>query len=153
MGFWKRNLSCVTVKDKQYTIDQRVAATLYCIQNHCVQAEYNIGKGPRYNKLTNVDVSNLEGGYLNYKWICRKISCIHFQQISILWWWKKFEKDARSYTVRDFDQGWVAAFIKHLNLLGNVGYRWQNFEDSALKKQQATRNLLRLQAQSNFLER
>jgi hypothetical protein len=36
-----------------------------------VQAEYNIGKGPRYNKLTNsVDVSNLEGGYvtLNYKW-------------------------------------------------------------------------------------
>jgi hypothetical protein len=40
--------------------------------------EYNIGKGPRYNKLTNsVDVSNLEGGYvtLNYKWNLPKNHC------------------------------------------------------------------------------
>jgi hypothetical protein len=29
----------VTVKDKQYTIDQRVAATLYCIQNHLVSKQ------------------------------------------------------------------------------------------------------------------
>jgi hypothetical protein len=62
----------VTVKDKQYTIDQRVAATFVLYPKPFgVQAEYNIGKGPRYNKLTNsVDVSNLEGGYvtLNYKW-------------------------------------------------------------------------------------
>jgi hypothetical protein len=82
---------------------------LYCIKTG-VQAEYNIGKGPRYNKLTNsVDVSNLEGGYvLNYKWDCRKINCcIRLLNFNTMMVGKKF--DARSYTVRDYELGWVAA--------------------------------------------
>jgi hypothetical protein len=42
----------------------RVAAFVLYPKPFGVQAEY-IGKGPRYNKLTNsVDVSNLEGGYV-----------------------------------------------------------------------------------------
>jgi hypothetical protein len=68
-----------------------------------VQAEYNIGKGPRYNKLTNsVDVSNLEGGYvtLNYKWDLPKNCCIRLLNFNTMMVEKKFEKDARSYTVK-----------------------------------------------------
>jgi hypothetical protein len=59
--------------------------------NH-FQAEYNIEKDPRYNKLTNsVDVSNLEGGYvtLNYKWNLPKITYAPFQYYD---GGKKFEK-------------------------------------------------------------
>jgi hypothetical protein len=38
-GKWAFEISSgVTVKDKQYTIDQRVA-TLYCIQNHLVSKQ------------------------------------------------------------------------------------------------------------------
>jgi hypothetical protein len=45
----------------------RVAAFVLYPKPFGVQAEY-IGKGPRYNKLTNsVDVSNLEGGYVTFK--------------------------------------------------------------------------------------
>jgi hypothetical protein len=82
-----------------------------------VQAEYNIGKGPRYNKLTNsVDVSNLEGGYVTLnKWNLPKINCcirlLNFNNDG----GKKFEKDARSYTVRDYELGWNS-LIRHLNL-------------------------------------
>jgi hypothetical protein len=95
-GKWalKRNL---TVKDKQYTIDQSSGDFVLYPKPFGVQAEYNIGKGPRYNKLTNsVDVSNLEGGYvtLNYG-ICRKINCcirlLNFNTMMV----EKFEKDAR----------------------------------------------------------
>jgi hypothetical protein len=65
-GKWafEGNFRC---KDKQY-FDQRVAVS-FIIQNHLVFKQNNIGKGPRYNKITNsVDVSSLEGGYvtLNY---------------------------------------------------------------------------------------
>jgi hypothetical protein len=61
-----------------------------------VQAEYNIGKGPRYNKLTNsVDVSNLEGGYvtLNYKWNLPKNQLLYpFAKFQYYDGGKKFEK-------------------------------------------------------------
>jgi hypothetical protein len=64
-----------------------------------VQAEYNIGKGPRYNKLTNtVDESSLEGGYvtLNYKWDLPKDQKIYpFAKFQYYDGGKKFEKDAR----------------------------------------------------------
>jgi hypothetical protein len=40
-----------------------------CIKTIWCPSRIYIGKGPRYNKLTNsVDVSNLEGGYVTYKW-------------------------------------------------------------------------------------
>jgi hypothetical protein len=71
MGFQEELSAGVTTNDKQYTLDQRVAASFILYPKPFgVQAEYNIGKGPRYNKLTNtVDESSLEGYVtLNYKW-------------------------------------------------------------------------------------
>jgi hypothetical protein len=82
-----------------------------------VQAEYNIGKGPRYN-INSVDVSNLEGGYvtLNYKWNLPKNQLLYpfakFQYYD----GKKFEKDARSYTVRDYELGVGMAAYKAFEL-------------------------------------
>ncbi|NGY36384.1 porin [Flavobacterium sp. XN-5] len=147
--------SGVSVKDKQYTIDQRVAASFVLYPKPFgVQAEYNIGKGPRYNKLTNsVEVSNLEGGYitLNYKWDLPKNQLLYpFAKFQYYDGGKKFEKDARSYTVRDYELGLEWQPYKAFELTATWVIADRTFEDSVLKNNRQQGNLLRLQAQFNF---
>jgi hypothetical protein len=147
--------SGVSVKDKLYTIDQRVAASFVLYPKPFgVQAEYNIGKGPRYNKLTNsVDVSNLEGGYvtLNYKWDLPKNQLLYpFAKFQYYDGGKKFEKDARSYTVRDYELGLEWQPYKAFELTATWVIADRTFEDSVLKNNRQQGNLLRLQAQFNF---
>jgi hypothetical protein len=147
--------SGVSVEDKQYTIDQRVAASLVLYPKPFgVQAEYNIGKGPRYNKFTNaVEVSNLEGGYvtLNYKWDLPKNQLLYpFAKFQYYDGGKKFEKDARSYTVRDYELGLEWQPYKAFELTATWVIADRTFEDSVLKNNRQQGNLLRLQAQFNF---
>jgi hypothetical protein len=71
-----------------------------------VSKEYNIGKGPRYNKVTNtVDESSLEGGYvtLNYKWDLPKDQMIYPLLNFNIMMEERNGKDARSYVVRDYE--------------------------------------------------
>jgi len=145
----------VSVKDKQYTLDQRVAASFVLYPKPFgVQAEYNIGKGPRYNKITNsVDVSSLEGGYvtLNYKWDLPKNQLLYpFAKFQYYDGGKKFEKDARSYTVRDYELGLEWQPYKAFELTATWVIADRTFEDSVLKNNRQQGNLLRLQAQFNF---
>jgi hypothetical protein len=147
--------SGVSVQDKQYTIDQRVAATVVLYPKPFgVQAEYNIGKGPRYNKETNaVEVSNLEGGYvtLNYKWNLPKNQLLYpFAKFQYYDGGKKFEKDARSYTVRDYELGLEWLPYKAFELTATWVIADRTFEDSVLKNNRQQGSLLRLQAQFNF---
>lgn len=147
--------SGVSVKDKQYTIDQRVAASFVLYPKPFgVQAEYNIGKGPRYNKLTNaVEVSNLEGGYvtLNYKWDLPKNQLLYpFAKFQYYDGGKKYEKDARSYTVRDYELGLEWQPYKAFEFTATWVIADRTFEDSVLTNNRQQGNLLRLQAQFNF---
>lgn len=145
----------VTTNDKQYTLDQRVAASFIMYPKPFgVQAEYNIGKGPRYNKVTNtVDESSLEGGYvtLNYKWDLPKGQMIYpFAKFQYYDGGKKFEKDARSYVVRDYELGLEWQPIRAFELVATWVIADRTFEDSALRNNRQQGNLLRLQAQFNF---
>ncbi|MCG9792210.1 porin [Flavobacterium algicola] len=145
----------VTVNDKLNTLDQRVAASFILYPKPFgVQAEYNIGKGPRYNKITNsVDVSSLEGGYitLNYKWDLPKNQLMYpFAKFQYYDGGKKFEKDARSYLVRDYELGIEWQPYKAFELTATWVIADRTFEDSALKDNRQQGNLLRLQAQFNF---
>lgn len=145
----------VTTNDKQYTLDQRVAASFIMYPKPFgIQAEYNIGKGPRYNKLTNtVDESSLEGGYvtLNYKWDLPKHQFIYpFAKFQYYDGGKKFEKDARSYIVRDYELGIEWQPIKAFELVAEWVIADRTFEDSALPNNRQRGNLLRLQAQFSF---
>lgn len=145
----------VTTNDKQYTLDQRVAASFIMYPKPFgVQAEYNIGKGPRYNKVTNtVDESSLEGGYvtLNYKWDLPKGQMIYpFAKFQYYDGGKKFEKDARSYVVRDYELGLEWQPIRAFELVATWVIADRTFEDSVLRNNRQQGNLLRLQAQFNF---
>jgi hypothetical protein len=145
----------VTTPDKQYTLDQRVGASFILYPKPFgIQTEYNIGKGPRYDKVTNtVDVSSLEGGYvtLNYKWDLPKHQYLYpFAKFQYYDGGKKFEKDSRSYVVRDYEIGLEWQPIKAFELVAEWVIADRTFEDSALPNNRQQGNLLRLQAQFNF---
>ncbi|MWB93420.1 porin [Flavobacterium sp. GA093] len=147
--------SGVTVENKQNTTDQRIGATFVLYPKPFgIQAEYNVGKGPRYDKVTNsIEVSDLEGGYvtLNYKWDLPKKQLLYpFAKFQYYDGGKKFEKDARSYVVRDYEIGFEWQPIKALEFVAEYVIADRTFEDSALPINRQKGNLLRLQAQFNF---
>lgn len=151
------DIATTAVLNKNYLSDQRVGATFVLYPKPFgVQAEYNIGNGPRYDKLTNkIDVSSLEGGYitLNYKWdlnLAKHHFLYPFAKFQYYDGGKKFEKDSRSYVVRDYEIGLEWQPIKAFELVAEWVIADRTFEDSALPNNRQQGNLLRLQAQFNF---
>ena len=146
--------SGVAVNDPQYIKDQRVGATFVLYPKPFgIQTEYNIGTGPRYNTTTNsIDVTDLNGGYvlLNYKWDIKKQHVYPFAKFQYYDGGKKYEKDARSYVVRDYQLGVEWQPIKAFELTAEYVIADRTFEDSALPVNRQQGNLLRLQAQFNF---
>lgn len=145
----------VTTLNKLNTVDQRVGATFILYPKPFgIQTEYNIGKGPRYDKVTNtVEVSDLDGGYvtLNYKIDLPKQKFLYpFAKFQYYNGGKKFEKDARSYVVRDYEFGLEWQPLKSFELVAEWVVSDRTFEDSALPNNRQRGNLLRLQAQFNF---
>lgn len=144
----------VIVDDPQYVKDQRVGATFVLYPRPFgIQTEYNIGRGPRYNTLTNtVDETDLDGGYvlLNYKLDFKKQHIYPFAKFQYYDGGKKYEKDARSYVVRDYELGIEWQPFKAFELTAEYVIADRTFEDSALPINRQQGNLLRLQAQFNF---
>jgi hypothetical protein len=145
----------VSINEKQYVADERIAASFILYPKPFgIQAEYTIGKGPRYDRLTNsVNVSHLEGGYLtlNYKIDMPKQQYLYpFAKFQYYDGGKKFEKDARSYVVRDYELGIEWQPYKAFELTAEWVIADRTFEDSALRNNRQQGNLLRLQAQFNF---
>jgi hypothetical protein len=100
-----------------------------------------------------VDVSKLEGGYvtLNYKLDLPNHKYLYpFAKFQYYDGGKKFEKDARSYMVRDYEIGLEWQPFKAFELVAEWVIADRTFEDSALKNNRQQGNLLRLQAQFNF---
>jgi hypothetical protein len=144
-----------TTLNANYLTDQRVAASFIMYPKPFgIQAEYTIGKGPRYDKVKNsVDVSKLEGGYvtLNYKLDLPNHKYLYpFAKFQYYDGGKKFEKDARSYVVRDYEIGLEWQPFKAFELVAEWVISDRTFEDSGLKNNRQQGNLLRLQAQFNF---
>ncbi len=144
----------VTVNDPQYVKDQRVGATFVLYPRPFgIQTEYNIGTGPRYNTLTKtIDQTDLNGGYvlLNYKWDLKKQRIYPFAKFQYYDGGKKYEKDARSYVVRDYEFGVEWQPIKAFELTAEYVVADRTFEDSVLPVNRQQGNVLRLQVQFNF---
>jgi Phosphate-selective porin O and P len=145
----------VKTDNPKNTLDQRVAGTFVLYPKPFgIQTEYNIGKGPRYDSNRNtVEVYGLQGGYvtLNYKWDLPNKQLIYpFAKFQYYDGGKKFEKDARSYVVRDYELGIEWQPFKAFEFVATYVIADRTFEDSALKDNRQKGNLLRLQAQFNF---
>ncbi|MBK9284342.1 MAG: porin [Sphingobacteriaceae bacterium] len=142
-----------TNKDLNY-LDQRMAGTLVWYPKPIgLQAEYNVGRGPQFNKLTDsIEVMDLYGGYatLNAKIAIKKQLLYPFIRAQMYKGGKKHEKDARSYEVKEIEFGLEWEPSKNFEIVAMYTMSERRFEDFAKKDNFQAGNLLRLQAQINF---
>jgi hypothetical protein len=139
--------------DKNYT-DQRVAGSLIIYPKPFgLQAEYNVGYGPEYNKVTDsIEVMPLKGGYatLSYVLKIKNQTWIPFLRYQYYNGGKKHEQDARSYRVNDLEFGFEWQPVKQFELVAMYTVSSRRFEDHQMPNNYQRGNLLRLQAQVNF---
>lgn len=144
----------VKVNTNKSYLDQRVAATFVLYPKPFgIQAEYNWGKGPEFNKATDsIEVRNLHGGYItaSYKKDFGKQTIIPFSRYHYYHGGKKHETDARSYHVNELEVGVEWQPNKNFELVAMYTISERRFEDFKLQDNFQTGNLLRLQAQLNF---
>ena len=134
--------------------DQRVAASFILYPKPFgIQAEYNVGRGPEYNKVTDsIEVQDLTGGYATLSYMIRsgKQLIYPFARLQYYDGGKKHETDARSYTVNEYEIGIEWQPIRNLELVAMYTISKRRFEDGRLKNNTQEGQLLRLQAQLNF---
>jgi hypothetical protein len=135
-------------------LDERVAASFILYPKPFgIQAEYNIGSGPQYNKLKDsIEVKDLKGGYvlLNYQINAKNHLIIPFTRYQYYLGGKKHEKDARSYEVKELEIGVEWQPSKQFELVMMYTLSDRRFEDFGKKNNLQNGNLLRIQAQLNF---
>lgn len=151
----KSNINSTTkiVNDFTYK-DQRAAASFILYpQPFGIQAEYNIGRGPEFNKLTDsIEVKNLHGGYitLSYYKKIKNHTFIPFVRLQYYNGGKKHETDARSYEVKELEAGIEWQPVRNFELTVAYTSSDRTYEDYALPQNHQKGSLLRLQAQVNF---
>lgn len=135
-------------------LDQRVAASLVVYPKPFgIQAEYNVGKGPEFNPLTDsVEVRRLEGGYITVSYMTKIKNqvFIPFARAQYYKGGKKHELDARSYSVNEYEVGLEWQPSKYFELVAMYTLSWRRFEDFSKPVNKQDGSLLRLQAQLNF---
>ena len=144
----------VKINSNKSYLDQRVAASFILYPKPFgIQAEYNIGKGPEFNKATDsIEVRNLHGGYItaSYKKDIGQQIIIPFSRYHYYHGGKKHELDARSYHVSEFEIGVEWQPNKNFEIVAMYTISERRFEDFKLQNNFQLGNLLRLQAQLNF---
>lgn len=141
------------LKDRNYT-DRRAAASFVLYPKPFgIQAEYNIGEGPEFNKSTDsIEVQKLSGGYitLSYMTKFKNQVFIPFTRYQHYDGGKKQELDARSYNVDELEVGVEWQPNPTFELVTMYTFSNRRFEDFKLRDNLQSGSLLRLQAQINF---
>ncbi|WP_100610259.1 porin [Confluentibacter lentus] len=135
-------------------IDQRfaVSAILYP-KPFGIQAEYNFGKGPEFDKVRNsIEVQNLHGGYLmlNAKLPINRQLVYPFAKLQYYNGGKKHELDARSYDVKELEFGLEWQPYKSIEFVAAYTFSDRRYEDFINPDNHQKGSLLRLQFQVNF---
>lgn len=137
--------------------DERAAVSLHLYPNPIgVLTEYNVGRGPQYNPLTDsIEVKNLKGGYATVyaRFQSKKKKEMFFFPYTRVQHYeggKKHELDARSYNVKEIEMGLEWQVNKNFELTTAYTISSRRFEDSKLRDNFQTGRLLRIQAQLNF---
>lgn len=135
-------------------LDQRAAASFILYPKPLgIQAEYNIGQGPQFNKATDsIETRKLQGGYITISYFLQlgKQIMIPFVRAQYYDGGKKHELDARSYEVKELEIGIEWQPVKTFELVAMYTMSERRFEDYVLRDNKQRGNLLRLQAQFNF---
>ena len=135
-------------------IDQRAAVSFILYPKPFgIQAEYNIGQGPEFNKETDsIEVKDLTGGYITASYMLKykKHTFIPFVRGQYYEGGKKHETDARSYKVNEMEFGIEWQPVKAFELVVMYTISSRRYEDYKKQNNFQEGSLLRLQAQINF---
>lgn len=134
--------------------DQRVGVSaIWHPKPFGIQAEYNIGRGPEFNKYTDsIETRKLKGGYilLNYQLKLKNHLFIPFAKYEYYNGGKKFELDARSHHVNELEFGVEWQPLKYFKLTIQYMLSERRYEDFQMQNNFQKGHLLRLQAQVSF---
>ncbi|PJE45554.1 MAG: porin [Sediminibacterium sp.] len=135
-------------------VDERIATSFVLYPKPFgILSEYNIGRGPAFNKITDsIEVQPLNGGYITFSYLKKlnKQTLIPFVRYQYYNGGKKHERDARSYIVNDLEIGAEWQPNKNFELVVNYTISNRRYEDYILQNNLQRGNLLRIQAQVNF---
>jgi hypothetical protein len=141
------------VKNRTY-IDQRIAASFMLYPKPFgIMAEYNFGRGPEFNPHSDsIEVQKLHGGYIlfNYLIPIKKHLMYPYCRLQYYNGGKKFEQDARSYTVKELETGIEYQPFKQFEITLAYIYSQRRFEDHILPNNFQKGHLLRIQLQASF---
>ncbi|MFM1746236.1 MAG: hypothetical protein RLZZ630_2173 [Bacteroidota bacterium] len=134
--------------------DERAAATFVLYPKPFgILAEYNVGKGPEFNPVTDsIETRTLKGGFVTicYKTSIGKHTILPFTRYQVYKGGKKHELDARSYDVEEIEGGIEWQPSKAFEFVASYVISSRRFEDFKLQDNLQKGQLLRLQAQINF---
>ena len=135
-------------------LDQRIAASFILYPKPFgIYAEYNIGRGPEFDKsIDSITTKKLYGGYVTASYIIkdRHHFYIPFCRYQYYKGGKKHEQDARSYEVKDFEIGVEWQPFKNFELVAEYTFSNRRYEDFKNQNNHQKGSLVRLQAQLNF---
>ena len=150
-----RTANVKSVKSFEFN-DKRVAGSFILYPRPLgIQAEYNVGQGPRFNPgRDSIEATSLSGGYatISYKILGKRKEEVFFPFTRLQSYngGKKHELDARTYHVREIETGIEWQYNKNFELTVSYVLSHRRFEDSRLKVNDQKGRLLRVQAQLNF---
>ena len=146
--------SGVGINTTKNYLDQRMAATLVLYPRPFgIQAEYNIGKGPEFNKESDsIEVQDLTGGYVTFSYMAKIKNQLLYPFFRMHYYegGKKHELDARSYKVNEYEIGLEWQPWKNFELVAMYTISSRRYEDFLNQDNHQEGSLLRLQAQLNF---
>jgi len=152
----KEQLSQGVEVNSNLNYSDRRAATSFILypKPFGIQAEYNIGRGPEFDKATDsIQVKKLHGGYSTFSYMIKTKTeqrFIPFTRFQYYNGGKKHEMDARSYRVREVEVGMEWQPIPQFELVAAYAISSRRFEDFAKQDNLQTGRLLRIQVQLNF---
>lgn len=153
VGISSTTADVILRNDNQYA-DERVAASFILYPRPFgLSAEFNKGTGPEYDPVTNaVEQKSLYGGYVlaSYRIKAGNQIIIPFARAHRYEGGKKFELDARSYNVKEFEVGVEWQPIKNFELVAMWTKSERRFQDGAKPQNLQEGSLLRIQAQFNY---
>lgn len=141
-------------KDDYTYLDQRIALTTVLYPRPFgIQAEYNIGRGPEFNKATGaIELNDLQGGYITMSARIKAGSHFIYPFVRMQYYegGKKHERDARSYHVNEYEIGIEWLPYKNFELVAMYTFSSRRYEDFENQDNFQKGSLLRLQLQVNF---
>jgi Phosphate-selective porin O and P len=130
--FIDTNASVKSIKNKNCKDDRMAASFTLYPKPFGMQAEYNVGVGTKFNKITDsIENENLKGDYVtfSYKTNIGKQVLIPFYHTQYYSGGKKFQIDARSYRVTENEIGMECQPNKNFELLVKYTMSYRRFED------------------------